>query len=92
MRKSHASAISQPPATASPLTAAITGLVVAPTPNMSVSGKRRGPVRIRPPPGDERSLPEQNASPAPVTIPTYCSGSASKATKASPISSIVASS
>ena len=91
-RKSQAMAISAPPATARPLTAAISGFVVAPKPNMSVTGKRRWPVRMRPPWGDERSLPEQKASPAPVTIPTYCSGSASNARSSSPISCMVSSS
>ncbi|SKX90603.1 Uncharacterised protein [Mycobacteroides abscessus subsp. abscessus] len=79
-RRSASSANSNPPATAYPLTAAITGLD---------KGMRVGPIGPSPPPSvsrslrregsptDVRSAPAQNVPPAPARTATLTSGSSS---------------
>ena len=78
MIKSQASAISKPPPMAKPLTAAISGLSRS---KRLVRPAKPEATRWRVPPAAWylRSLLAENAlSPAPVTIPTHCSGSAAK--------------
>src|ERR1700761_3882930 len=81
MMRSQASAISNPPPIATPLTAAMIGLSQSnrdrPPPKPPLSQPRLPPAACH-----FRSLPAQNAlSPAPVTIATHCSGSAAKSSK-----------
>ena len=75
---SHASTISHPPPSATPFTAAITGLVRScrsVRPAKPVGGRAMAP----PSACHFRSLPAQKARPAPVTTATRSAGSASKA-------------
>ena len=79
---SHASAISRPPPSAKPFTAAMTGFqrskraVMPPKPVAGMRGMPCSAVHLR-------SLPAENAfSPAPVRIATQASGSAAKSSHA----------
>ena len=96
MRMSQASAISRPPPTATPLSAAITGLL-----KLSSGAVRRGRVTMvlaamlectATLPGVARSTPAQNAVPAPVRITTRTAISSSKPANAFASASRVASS
>ena len=75
---SQASAISNPPPMATPLTAAITGLSRSKREVSPAKPERTNP-RLPPEAWNLRSLPAEKArSPAPVTMATHCSGSAAK--------------
>ena len=86
---SQASAISNPPPIATPFTAAISGLLRSK--RWARPAKPLAGMAMEPPVAwFLRSLPAEKArSPAPVMMPTHCSGSALKALKASSISKCI---
>ncbi len=85
---SQARAISKPPPMATPLTAAITGLVRSYRAVSPANPDEGWPLRSPPPAWYFRSLPALKARPAPVTIATHSSGSAANSSNTSDSSAL----